>query len=446
MVETLRATSLPPPSPLNPLFPLSFPMAPPTHTSPLQRIQVNDGMLITADHWQIAHSYHQQRQAIYYEALHQSGIVSGLGVNVGPVPETAPSKYRQPRWLTIQPGLAMDNQGNPILVANAESCYLSAQPVTETTIYIVLKHSERSSQSAIVQEAFQILEKDVPAEADEVELCRVRLGVGEVAIAPPDDVFSPALNQLDLRHRQRVRPRAQLTASVSAWSHRRPIISQFEALFATLPGLYPSLLGQVRPEALQSDLTHFSYEEFCQLERPDEHQIAQYLQQGGVVLIETASQQLRDLYQVEAELRSALVASRRGLTTSLNASAEQELSQIQACITEVVTELTEPLLSFMHNEGLDLKPLAMDYVLRLQPFSFSRLPTLNGQPIGLYGWGGLLLLIGPLPQAWFINENIDLPREEIRSAQELGVNLLNFAAQRRRMHQWLKSGVEVREV
>ncbi|NEQ52383.1 MAG: hypothetical protein F6K11_19950 [Leptolyngbya sp. SIO3F4] len=413
-------------------------MTPITQTSPLQRIQVNDGMLITADHWQIAHSYHQQRQAIYYEALHQSGIVSGLGVNVGPVPETAPSKYRQPRWLTIQPGLAMDNKGNPILVANAESCYLSAQPVTETTIYIVLKHSEQASQSAIVQEAFQILEKDVPAEADEVELCRVRLGVGEVSIAPPDDVFAPTLNQLDLRHRQRVRPRSQLTASVSAWSHRSPIIAQFEALFATLPGLYPSLLGKVRTEALQSDLTHFSYEEFCQLQHPDQHQVAEYLQQGGVVLVETVSAQLSDLYQAETELRSALAASRRDSSTSLHLSAEKELTEIQACITEAVTELTEPLLSFMHAEELEFKPLAMDYVLRLQPFSFSRLPTLNGRPIGLYGWEGLLLLIGPLPQAWYVNENVDLPREEIRSAQELGVNLLNFAAQRRRMHQWLK--------
>lgn len=159
--------------------------------SPLQRIQVNDGMLITADHWRIAHSYHQQRQAIHYESLHQGGIVSGLGVSVGPIPEDAPSKYRQPRWLTVQPGLAIDHQGNPIVVAQPESCYLSAQPTEETTIYVVLKHSERSSQNEIVQEAFQILEKDVPAEANEIELCRVQVSAGEIAISSPEDVFLP---------------------------------------------------------------------------------------------------------------------------------------------------------------------------------------------------------------------------------------------------------------
>ncbi|MEL7227444.1 MAG: hypothetical protein AAGL17_22085, partial [Cyanobacteria bacterium J06576_12] len=85
--------------------------------SPLQRLQVDDGMLITADHWQLAHQYHRQRQTIHYESLHKGGIVSGLGVSVGPIPEEASNRYRQPRWLTIQPGLAIDNQGNPIVVA-----------------------------------------------------------------------------------------------------------------------------------------------------------------------------------------------------------------------------------------------------------------------------------------------------------------------------------------
>ncbi|MEM6253152.1 MAG: hypothetical protein AAF821_09540 [Cyanobacteria bacterium P01_D01_bin.156] len=407
-------------------------------SSPLQRVQVDDGMLITADHWRIAHGYHQQRHAIHYEALHQSGIVSGLGVSVGPVPETAPSKYRQPRWLTIQPGLAIDNQGNPIFVAQAESCYLSAQPVNETTIYIVLKHSEQSSQPKIIQEAFQILEKDVPAAADEVELCRVRLGVGSIKITAPEDVFAPALNQLDLRHRQRVRPRAQLTASISAWSHHRsPAIAQFEALFSSLPGLYPGLLGKVSPEALRSDLTHFDYDEFCQLGRPDEYHVAQYLQAGGVLLVEADSDQLGDLYQVEAELRRAIATSRRSLAPSLQESAQGELAEIQSCIADAVDQLSQPLLAFVQREGLDPQPLNMDHVVRSQPFNFHRLPTLNTRPIGLYGWGGLLLLVGPLLEAWTLDSPLELSREEIRSAQELGINLLNFAAQRRRMHQWL---------
>lgn len=404
--------------------------------SPLQRIQVNDGMLITADHWQIAHGYHQQRQTIHYEALHQGGIVSGLGVSVGPIPEVAPSKYRQPRWLTIQPGLAIDAQGNPIVVAKPESCYLSAQPTEETTIYIVLKHSERSSQADIVQEAFQILEKDVPAEADEVELCRVSMMAGSDAISPPEDVFSPTPNQLDLRYRQPVQPRPQITARVAAWSRRRESISHFEQLFKALPSLYPALQGQVISQPLKSDLSHLSYDNFCQLDRTEQHRLALYLKRGGVMLIEAAAGSLGELYQVEAELRVA--AKRKGITPSLQASAEQELIEIQSCIKDAVAQLAAPLQSFIETERLalpDAGNLPADHRVRSQPFHFGRWPTLNSQPIGLYGWGGLLLLVGSLPQAW--GHLSDLPREEIRSAQELGINLLTLAAHRRQMHQWM---------
>ncbi len=47
---------------------------------PLERLVVNDGLLLTAQLWQQAHDYHRQRQNIYYQSLHQPGIVSGLGV------------------------------------------------------------------------------------------------------------------------------------------------------------------------------------------------------------------------------------------------------------------------------------------------------------------------------------------------------------------------------
>ncbi len=407
--------------------------------SPLQRIQVNDGMLITADHWQIAHSYHQQRQAIHYESLHQGGIVSGLGVSVGPIPEDAPSKYRQPRWLTIQPGLAIDHQGNPIVVSQSESCYLSAQPTEETTIYVVLKHSERSSQNEIVQEAFQILEKDVPAEADEIELCRVQVSAGEVAISSPEDVFYPVLNQLDLRHRRWVQARPQFTSTLSTWSSRSLVLPRLEALLAALPGLYSRLRGNITDQPLKSDLTYLTHDEFCHLPRTEQHQAAQYLRQGGVMLVEATADQLGQLYQVEAELMGAIATQCKG-STSLYASAEQELTEVQGCLLDAVTELADPLLSFLEQEGLGASqatPLAGNHPLRLQPFSFGRLPTLNGQPIGLYAWGGLLLLVGPLPKAWSLEDNLHLSREEIRSAQEFGINLLNFAANRRQMHQWL---------
>ena len=416
---------------------------------PLQRLHVNDGLLITANLWQVAHSYHQTRQTIHYQSLHQGGIVDGLGVCVAEIPEQASSRYRHPRWLTIQPGLAIDGQGNPIVVACPESCYLSAQPTEETTIYIVLKHSEQASQTdtEIVQDAFQIIEKDVPAEANEVELCRVRLGPGLQALTNPDNVFSPDINQLDLRHRQPVQARSPLTCRVNVWSNDPSSVVQFQALFDALPELSPRLQGHKVDTLLSGDLSYIDYDEFCRLDRPDQHLLADYLHRGGVLLVDAAvDSDILDLYQAELELQQAIAATPRHSSESLRESAQAELSDLQACIVDEVTNLAAPIHTFLDIEGLSdpvNTPTAADRVrqgkfpLVRQPFYFSHLPTVQRRPIGLYRWGGVVLLMGPLLQAWGANDDLYLDREEIRSAQEFGVNLLTFAARHRQLHQCL---------
>ena len=416
---------------------------------PLQRLYVNDGLLITANHWQIAHSYHQTRQTIHYQSLTQGGIVDGLGISVAEIPETAPSRYRYPRWLTIQPGVAIDPQGNPIVVPRPENCYLSAQPTEETTIYIVLKHSEQSSQSEaeIVQEAFQIIEKDVPAAADEVELCRVKLSPGINALCVPDNVFAPQVNQLDLRYRQPVQPRSALTCGVGLLDYSAESMAQFQALFAALPGLYPRLQGQMMAAPLAGSLNHVAYDEFCDLDRSMRHRLAHYLQQGGVLLIEADGDEVLDLYAAELALQQAIAANPQQQSQPLRENAQEELQKIQSCIADAIATLAAPIHTFLDTEGLSEQIAASTpaqkvrqgefFLGRHSPFHFSHLPTVRQQPIGLYRWGGVLLLVGPLLRAWGANDELHLDREEIRSAQELGVNLLTFATRHHQLHQWL---------
>ncbi len=412
--------------------------------TPLQRLQVNDGLLITADRWQIAHGYHQQRQKIHYESLHQSGIVSGLGVSVGEIPDTAPSKYRQARWLTIQPGLAIDTWGNPIVVATAESCYLSAQLTETTTIYVVLRHSDRRTDAGsttttpgtdVVQEAFQILEKNTPAEPGEVELCRVRLTPEATAVLLPEDVFKPLDNQLDLRYRRSVQAKPQQQVTVSTWT--REGLTPFQQLGEALPACYPALTLHAQATPLNGDLTHLTHTDFCQLDRSTRQAAAAYLKTGGVLLVEADWGDLGELYCIEAELRGAVAAGRLGQVSTLQQEAEAELAAVQNTLNQGVERLAQPLLAFLAQEDLPAptgaSPLTeLSLVITSQPFQFAQLPTLHGTPVGLYGWGGLLLLVGPLPRVW---SGCDLPPQELRSAQELGINLLHFAARRRQLHQ-----------
>ncbi|MEM6597434.1 MAG: hypothetical protein AAF810_16325 [Cyanobacteria bacterium P01_D01_bin.36] len=420
--------------------------------SPLQRLQVDDGMLITADHWQLAHQYHRQRQTIHYESLHKGGIVSGLGVSVGPIPEEASNRYRQPRWLTIQPGLAIDNQGNPIVVAQTECCYVSAQPTKQITIYIVLRHSERITQSGVgvVQEAFQILEKDSPPQVNEVELCRLVLlpeaeantRLSHTGVTAPQDVFKPGAHELDLRFRQPLRSQPQKQVTVSGWSGKAHVRKGFSSLLNSLQGLYPSLAGEWSTNLIASDLGHIPHAEFCRLDRSEQRQLGQHLQQGGVLIIEATNKALGELLQVEAELSKALAGSKTQQKSDLQHSAEQELHEIRSCIQAAAEGLAQPLRAFMDEQQLPMEgngELVSEHPVRSHPFLFSQLPMLTEYPIGLYIWGGLVLVIGPLTQAWEAPSHWSMSRETLRGAQELGINLLHFAARRRQMQQFLNA-------
>jgi hypothetical protein len=48
------------------------------------------------------------------------------------------------------------------------------------------------------------------------------------------------------------------------------------------------------------------------------------------------------------------------------------------------------------------------------------------------------LIMGELSAAWGLDEELSLPRSDIRTAQELGINILHFAWHRRQLTQLLQ--------
>ena len=80
-----------------------------------------------------------------------------------------------------------------------------------------------------------------------------------------------------------------------------------------------------------------------------------------------------------------------------------------------------------------LEQLRRDHPLRTRPFLFAALPLVNQQMIQLLSGGGLILAIGDLASAWGLDEELSLSRVTIRTAQELGVNILHYAWKRRQL-------------
>jgi hypothetical protein len=213
---------------------------PPPNIKPFKRIQVSDGMLINSARWQMAHEYHRIRQNVHYQSLNQPGIVSDLGVYAIEPPPEVLRQYRDRRWVTIQPGIAIDVFGNVIVVNEPVEFRITSEAIDKpTTIYVVVSYVDPTQlQGAeqngdLVTETFRIDERNSPPDDTEVEICRVLLTPGEVELANAPDVFYPELNQLDLRYRQKARSRPQGLIKVGIITDNNPDVEQQLADFPT---------------------------------------------------------------------------------------------------------------------------------------------------------------------------------------------------------------------
>jgi hypothetical protein len=72
---------------------------------------------------------------------------------------------------------------------------------------------------------------------------------------------------------------------------------------------------------------------------------------------------------------------------------------------------------------------------KTQPFLFAALPKYIKN---IYYSEGIIVVLGSLSKVWG-GEFEELPRNDIRTAQELGINMLNFAWERRNMMKLLSS-------
>jgi hypothetical protein len=82
--------------------------------------------------------------------------------------------------------------------------------------------------------------------------------------------------------------------------------------------------------------------------------------------------------------------------------------------------------------------LERNHPLRTEPFLFALLPEINRCPLEVWHNNeGIVLIEGELSAAWGFDEELLLSREEIRAAQEFGINLLHFGWRRRNLNQLL---------
>ena len=460
---------------------------PPPPIKPLERIQVQDGLLMNAERWRRAHDYHHKRQNVHYQSLNQPGIVCGLGVRVIASPTEVAAQYRDGRWLQVQPGIAIDLVGNPIVVPEPiEYRIASENPVQDSLmVYLVVSYVDpeklrRKEQREIVQETFRLDEKISPPGELEVELCRIILSSDAVKLENPTDVFFPGFNNIDLRYRNQARSRPQAVVTIAQVNLSQPAdpqtFSNLSYFLQSVASLYPALegadeVGQVdlqpgekgeKTKLLDYDLLFLKYQP-SQLPRDGQWEILrQYLESGGVLLVEASTEgtAIKQLTAVQQELKKAIAdldgmgnranlgyqnATEEAELLGIRQELETELVAINTELEEEISKLSQIFKEFAQNLGTSLERLEQldrKCPLRLQPFLFAALPIINEQPIQILMGGGIIAAIGDLSAAWGLDENLCLSRETIRTAQEMGINILHFAWRRRQMMQLLQQDTQ----
>jgi hypothetical protein len=368
--------------------------------------------MMSAQRWKVAHSYHRQRHNLHYQSLNEPGIVCGLGVRVIEPPIEAAARFRDKRWLEIAPGIAIDVEGNPIIVdpkTDRTFRIATSSPITgSVTVYLVgsyvePQNSEKAAKTDTIREWFRLDEKTSPPAEHEVELCRIKLEPGTVELQNPVDVLFPNPNELDFRYRHQAKARPT-KAVVRVATTVNAAYDNLSYLMQSIAGLYPALEGdteikQVNYEKLpECELVYLPALQVLNIDAKELETLENYLQTGGVVFIEISHKDDDINYDI---LREGI----------------EQLIQ---------TSFKTKIQSFSE--------LSRNHPLRTTPFLFTKLPQIDSKIIQLWNAKGIILVEGNLSDAWGgLNQDKALERNDIRTAHELGINILEFARQRRKM-------------
>ncbi|MBE9060431.1 hypothetical protein [cf. Phormidesmis sp. LEGE 11477] len=441
-----------------------FPTPP---TKSFERLHITDGLLITPEHWESSHAYHRRRQNFQFQSLYQPGIVCGLGVSIlSTPPDEIAARDRDGRWVEIKPGIAFDAAGNPIVLTEPFSYQIKSIPSAEqktVLIYLVANYVDPDNlnyppDQETLTETFRIREKTTIEDSD-VELCRIVLTEkvsGSVpSLSLTTHFHQPDPNTLDHRYRLAVRPRPHKTLRAAHITNDSPkdqaVCKGLNHLLQSTDALYPTLqseeiqslpLEHLTKEEAKEELTAYSLV-VCPYAYIDSlaqaaGTLRQYLNAGGVLCfcMDVLETNLKDLHAIRQELFAALSELEADSKETQKTALLSEIDAIDREISLTIQTDQKGIFNLAAQTNFSIEgtgELGNSHPLLTQPFLFSNPPTVQQQPSYVFCWGGIVLIISDLINAWQLDPQLFLPRPNIRSTQEWGINLYHFAWQRRHL-------------
>jgi Domain of unknown function (DUF4159) len=389
----------------------------------LKRVNPFQGLVIDTDTWRDAHDYHRDQQRLHILAFHSTGIVDGLDIVANKPPDLS---------VVIHPGIAVDPQGNVIVVPETQNYKIQSRE--KRTIYLIIQFREipaepyqppNGGQPTRIVEAYRIQERDTLPKEPYLELCRINFDPADKTLRDARYPTQIGKNEIDLGYRQAAKQEPS-----APQVEQKPIPTQAVPSFkeATTPAIETIAIGHaVMGEASRNlhsiglqnlmkeinrqcnfaanltenitidrkvnrfTLVYITGKGKFELNSEQQAALSDYLQSGGVILGEGCSE--------EATGTSTRGAREFGL-------AFNQLATQFKCKLEIV-QRGHPLLSACHI--FSEVPQGMEAAMLLEGGNM----IYSGSDYGCSWQGGY--------------KNKPIPRENIRNALEIGTNIISYA-------------------
>ncbi len=265
---------------------------------PVDRLVPVDGMAVTAQVWGEAHDYHRAVQNVLSRYSVGQGILAGLDVMQSDPPDKS---------VYVAPGLALDHDGNVIVVTKPVSFEIGNTP--DGVIHLVMSYGESRarlqdgastdsphySRSEFVIEALAQL-----PEFAHVELARIDREGRSSAILAPRNLNHPEKNELDLRYRVELKSTNVSTLSVGlvdlGVSNQAIRVQGLDNLARYINRTNPALqitvdvVGTLDQALSKYDLLYITGEAKFELSNPQTTALHEFLKADGCVVYESSRQ------------------------------------------------------------------------------------------------------------------------------------------------------------
>ncbi len=162
---------------------------------PRNNMKAYDGMSVTADVWEKAHTEHRDMMRAHLISMHRPGIICGLEIRAND-----PADH----YVFISPGAAIDEMGRVIIVDQTIAYDFGDEGAGNYLLLVgFAEHEKEDSETKLkmVQHEYIIAARQSLPKQPVVELARLTISKKGAVIRDAADPFQPRKDELDLRYR-----------------------------------------------------------------------------------------------------------------------------------------------------------------------------------------------------------------------------------------------------